>query len=527
MDQPSRAISGDNERIMAIKGPYGFGGGYNSKASAFTNGKNQLSSGYDTQIIYGDLMQRGGSSAINASAISGTPAIHGLYDWYYNGNRYVIVTAGTKIKYSQNLGSTLSDITGSATITSGQTNLHTFASLNNILAICGGVTPDTPLQWTGTGNVSALPGSPPSGNLVTVANNFMFISGIASAPSQISWSNASDPTTWNAGSSLTFRQGDGDVITAISQQYQNVVIFKRFSIGTLWTQTQSTSGTVTLGPLVTNIIGMGCVGPLALDNMIDGMIVFLGSDAHVYIFDGVNIQDISDQAPPKTNVQNILDGCNINYLKYSCVKVYPTKNQIWISIPNGSSTSTNMILVYDYIQKIWNTPFTNINANVMEAAVDTRTTPHHPIVLLTGNYGGMVYEQDWGLTNAEVSTGVIGGTGTISVQLEAEEAEFTPRSAIVPYEAQTTGGNLEFDYGFNGYVDTPNQTFLSQSQLASELDASFQLDVTSLAGPSTLRAIQPLVTNGRVYSMQMTFRNTNSGQTFTAHPLYLSDEVAI
>src|SRR6267143_3993147 len=173
---------------MSVIGPFGFIGGWNTKASTFTLPKDQMSDAQDVQIVYCDLMKRKGSKVINSSAISGTPAIHGLADWQTAaGQRSLVVTAGTKVFKTNDLGSTLTDITGAATVTAGANNQHTFSSLNNILAICGGTTPDTPLQWSGTGNVVSLAGSPPTGNLTCTANNFMFISGVAATPSRVFW----------------------------------------------------------------------------------------------------------------------------------------------------------------------------------------------------------------------------------------------------------------------------------------------------------------------------------------------------
>src|SRR5450631_646969 len=104
-------------------GPFGFVGGWNTKASAFTLPKDQMSDAQDVQVIYGDLTKRKGSAAINSVAISGTPAIHGLYDWQTAaGQRSLIMTAGINIFKANDLTSTFTVITGAVTITSGANN---------------------------------------------------------------------------------------------------------------------------------------------------------------------------------------------------------------------------------------------------------------------------------------------------------------------------------------------------------------------------------------------------------------------
>lgn len=509
---------------MAYKGPFGFKNGWNTKASSWTLPPDSMSDAQNVVISYADLKKRNGNTLLNSSALASGAAVHGLTDWLLSGgSRFLVATAGTKIYDSNTLSSTFTDITGAATITSGQNNLHTFSSLNNILAICGGITPDTPLQWTGTGNVSSLAGSPPIGNLTVVANNFMFISGIAATPSRVFWSNVSDPNTWGVSNFVDFRAADGDRVTCLAEQNQNLVIFKNRSIGLLWTQTTSVSGTATLAPLNQVIVGTGAPGPLCWDKLPDGRIVFFSTNGHVYILTGgTQLEDISDPAEG-SNIQPTLDAMNVSRFPFACVQVYPTKNQIWISLSSATVTTNDTIFVYDYQLQVWLSKFTNINANVMESSIDARTSPDYSIILVTGNYAGNVYEQDIGSTDATVSGGAIDGYGTISTVLGVDGTDFIPCSAVVPLEAQAQGA-LQFGYGFNGLTVVTNITNISETAGGALLDTTFVLDTSTLAGDSTLRKIVPIVSAGLTASMQMQFRNQNASQPFTVHPIYLSDE---
>ena len=144
---------------MPTIGPFGFKGGLNTKESAWTMPKDSMSDAQNVNLVHMDIAKRGGNALLNTAALASSAAVHGLFDWLVNaGTRYLITTAGTKIYNSATLSTTFTDITGAATIASGQNNQHTFSSLNNIVAICGGATPDTPLQWTGSGNVASLAG---------------------------------------------------------------------------------------------------------------------------------------------------------------------------------------------------------------------------------------------------------------------------------------------------------------------------------------------------------------------------------
>jgi len=509
-------------------GPLGFKGGWNTKESAWTFPQDSMSDAQNINLVHMDIMKRQGNAKLHTTALGSAAAVHGLFDWLINsGTRYLIVTCGTKIYNSAALSTTFTDITGSVTITTGQNNQHSFASLNNIMACCGGTTPDTPIQWTGTGNASALAGSPPVGNLVCTANNFMFISGVAATPSRVYWSNVSDPGTWGAANYVDFRMSDGDSVTCICELNQNLLIFKRRSIGLLFTQSNTVSGSVTLAPLTEVIVGIGCPGGQCVENLPDGTVVFLGTNAHVYMIQGgTSVIDISD---PKegSNIQPTLDSMNIARLQYAVVKFYPTRNQVWISLSSGSNTTHDTIIVYDTQVRVWVSPFTNINANVMEPSIDTRTTPQHPVVMVTGDYGGFCYEQDRGTSDATGTAGAIDAWGTISIRFAVDETEFVPRSLAVPFEAQSAG-NLQIGYGFNGLTQVTTLTNVSQQQAGDVLDSTFVLDTSTLVGPSSLRKILPVASNGREYSMQIQVRNFDTASAgFTVHPLFVSDEIMV
>jgi len=507
---------------MANLGLIGFNGGLNTKASAFSLGQNQMTAAQNVRIQFNDLFKINGSAMINTNALNSSAQITGLFDWQTVAqNRYLMIVAGSKIYSDANLGSVPADITGAATITAGK--LHTFASLNNILAICGGA--DTPLQWTGTGNVASLSGSPPTGNLVTVANNFMFISGNTTTPSRFWWSNASDPNTWPAGSTLDFRISDGDIITAIAPLGQNLVIFKRRSTGLLYIQTTVTSGTVTLAPLTQVNTSMGCCGPLGWDTLPDGRLIVLGWDAHLRIFDGTNFTDISDQEPPYSNVQPNLDAINIAQIPNAVVKVYPTLNQVWVSFATGSSSTNNMILVYNYLLQVWECMIPDRPSSVLGATIDGRASPKHPIVLISGDYGGFVYEHDTGTTNVQNTDTHIDGYGTVSVVLsDGDGRKFNPKSLKLPIEAQGAG-QLQVGWGYDGLTDINQTVNVSENQTGALLDSTFFLDKSLLGGASTLLQQVPLSSESNNHTLQIQFRNMNPSQPFTVHPFWVSDEV--
>jgi hypothetical protein len=350
----------------------------------------------------------------------------------------------------------------------------------------------------------------------------MFLSGVVAVPSRVYWCNVSDPETWTAANWVDFRPSDGDRVTALVPLLQNLIIFKKRTFGQLWTIPPSGSASVTLGPLTQIKQGLGCVGGQAIDVLSDGSVAFLGSDAHVYIYDGSNLTDISDPQPPTPSIQPTLDALGILRLPYSVLRSYPTRKQIWISVSNGSSPTHNLILIYDIVMKSW-AKFSNINANAMGIVNDTRTTPNHPYVMLTGNYSGNSYEQDNGFVNPENATTAIDGYGTVSLQLSGDATDFIPRSLMVSYESQT-GGSIEVNYGYNDFTNTSKTKSVSMVPSGGALDA-FVLGTDVLGGVGYLRKAVILNSQQKTSSIQVQFRNRNGGEDFTIHPFYLSDEV--
>ena len=502
-------------------GPIGFIGGLNTKCGPFTQGKDQMVLSQNIHVIYGVLKKINGSSTINNSALNSGATITGLYDWQsVSQNRYLMTVAGTKIYSDLNLGNTPSDITGSATITVG--NLHTFASLNNVLLICGGA--DAPLSWSGTGNVSSATGVPANGSLVVVANNIMFMAGDASAPSTLYWSAISDPTTWPAASSFPFRNADGDIITAIAPLNYNLVIFKRRSTGLLYTQSVTVSGGTTLGPLTQVNTSIGCAGPLAWDAMPSGELVVLGSDAHLRIFDGTNFEDISDPPPPASNIQPNFDAVNIKRIQYASVKVYPTLSQIWVAVSTGINTTNDSIFVYDYALGTWQGIIPDRAANVLCSSIDGRASPHHPIVMLSGDYTGFVYEHDFGTSNAQATGGNYTAFGQTCTPIGVESTDFQPKSIRYAMSSQSSG-QIKIGWGFNDLIAISNTKTVNTTQSGFQLDINFFLDSSTLSSGGLIIGSVPTISKGRNYTVQVQFYNAVAGQPFSVHPFYFSEEL--
>lgn len=95
--------------------------------------------------------KRGGTDNVNATVITGTPRIYGLYQFREKDGTETIVTATADGKIQKNYNTEIG--TG---LTINQA-VH-FETFNNLLIICTGN--DLPQVWTGTGNISAMSNVP-------------------------------------------------------------------------------------------------------------------------------------------------------------------------------------------------------------------------------------------------------------------------------------------------------------------------------------------------------------------------------
>lgn len=108
---------------------------------------------------FGSITSFPGHANVNSTAANSSKAITGL-DWMGDISQRLLVAVQGKVGYDD--AGTWTDITGTATITDDDDNFMDVAYLN-ALAVLTFLKKDTPLKYTGSGNVATLGGSPRSG----------------------------------------------------------------------------------------------------------------------------------------------------------------------------------------------------------------------------------------------------------------------------------------------------------------------------------------------------------------------------
>ena len=112
-----------------------FSGGLHS-AVAVTEVK--INESYDlSNLVIGPggdyIRSRFGNTTFNSSAMNSGAAVQSLsYYKLTSGGDFLVSVCGNKIFKADNLDGTMDDITGALTITSGQDNIWTFLTFNNV-----------------------------------------------------------------------------------------------------------------------------------------------------------------------------------------------------------------------------------------------------------------------------------------------------------------------------------------------------------------------------------------------------------
>lgn len=522
---------------MPIQGPFGFSSGINTKASLFTMPKDSLYTAKNVRHVSGSLQELYGTYKVNSSVISSPGKIAGIIANPFSPNNFPFLAVSDGHVYTLSGTGTATDISnGNQYAATNEGDVVTTAILGGVMIIGDPAAVYTAngwvLQWAGSGNVAKNLTAPDNVIFITV-NNIMFSAGSIANLSKISWSAVGDPTTWPAASNLTFRIGDADGIIALSYIGTDVVIFKRASMARLSTYSVTTSGTTTLGPLTPVSTSIGCASPSAVDRLPDGRIVFLGSNAHAYIFDGSVIQDISDQPYPGPNVQALFDSCSpVQYVSIAggfstpgaIVCVYPPRNEVYFTVsttPTTTTTPGNRFLIYNYLENTWfdgeanagvgggypnSTAMTYVPTIPLVATTLTNGGLYGGSGNLVSGYRGFTYALD--NTNG---TAIFPIQWNVSIMLASEGRIFIPRSMLFYYQSISSSTSFTVSYGFDG--------------------GTVGNSVTITGSTTRTRKIIPIVTPNTPFStMQVQILNSNAagaGGGTLYEPLFLSDEVMI
>lgn len=267
-------------------------------------------------------------------------------------------------------------------LTSGRFSFINYQSgLTEMIILSNGV--DAMFKWDGT-TFADLGGTPytPKGTSISLHYERVWVTGDKAAPNMVYFSKDLNPEFWAAtdpsapdplavaGGEIDIPTFDGGVNIGLSTIFDNVVIFKTYS---LWKIVGTYPGEYQ------QIHIHSANGAIAERSIVDGSLqcYFLAMDG-VYTYDGVKAYPISSP------IKDIIKAMNATYRDKAVGVFYD--NRYILAIPEGASTENNTVIEYDTLTQTW---IIKRGFNVNDFLVYNDT-------LLFSNDAGYVLEYDKG-----------------------------------------------------------------------------------------------------------------------------------
>ena len=290
-----------------------------------------------------NLRDRPGNTAYcSALPISGSQRVTSLYDYRkVGGSTFLIMTHGNELRSVTT--TTATSIKGTLTLPS-DTYWQWVTFNDNAIGVNQATSGDNPVQWTGTGNATALAGTPPKGKYIETWNNRVWIVDAAN-PNKLWYSKIGDGADWTHATAGAIEIGfnDGDTITGIKVHRKNLFVFKRNRIYIITTGVPNTDPNLWKVDVFAG--NVGCVSAFTIQPLLDDL-VFL-SDAGVISLAAVQQYGDFRQAIISRNVTELGDVSKAIDTFASVVNA--EESQYWLSIPSTTSGSANgQTYVLDY-----------------------------------------------------------------------------------------------------------------------------------------------------------------------------------
>jgi hypothetical protein len=443
---------------------------------------------------YGDTKWNGVPMVDSGTAIQG-----GGYVKFDSGTEFLTAVAGAKFFSDNSLGGTMADVTGSVSITAGQNNLWTPINFNDLQIWFGGPSsnPDAPFKYSGSGNIAALGGTPPSAATVFGANNRIFAISTAANPSRIFWPVISNPEDWTgAGSGNSdVALSDGEALQfGVSTGPDTAVLFKNSSTHMMITTTAPF-------PIYQLQKGIGAAGARSFAYA-NGVIYFITPGRRMKMTqDGMNFMD----AP--NDINDIWDTINPTRIPYIQGIYYQALEWIMWFVSIGTSTTNNTAIIWDIQHKCFLRCTTGFKCNAIFQVQNRR--------LFAGHYDGSLYEKlkpsVFG-DDSEGSPGVIDAYWRTPFKNDGSGLDATIHPLNINVSALTeTSSTLDISYGFDFIPNFTTQTFSIFATGGRWDEAIWDSDVWG--GQNATILTDFVFGRGNLFSFRM--RNAIATQPFT------------
>lgn len=412
---------------------------------------------------------------VNTVALNSGATVTGIY-YSIVLNAWVAV-AGDKF-YSGADGATPTNRTGALTITAGNLNHWADWQFETNKYLISVNQADVPFKWTGSGNASALGGSPPSGKYVATWQNAAWIANTTSEPSTLYFSNLGDPEVWTADDDYKFNAP----ITGLMPFGKMLIVFMENDIGVLVGDNNR---------LLTKVDGFvrGVGAPsgysVAAAKIAEEDVVVFHSNDGVKLFTGAQ-QPISLSAPiqNKYTTGSEITAFNAARFNQTSGAYIPKLGWYFLGLPDGADTTNLFGLMVD-LSKIYDYQGASVAPHwpvedPSKAFVSMAVNPNAALddCLMFGSTDGFIYKFDTDLFTQDGTTYVadfrskVFDLGANHILQELNVLGTTTSSA-----SSTLVGAV-FD-SILGTGSSESQTF---QETGDTLDVTFMMDSSQVSG---------------------------------------------
>lgn len=234
---------------------------------------------------------------------------------------------------------------GSANLTAGA-SMNFVQAANKLFGFNGTDVVDVASDGT---TVTKNRATVPKGSFGIWFHNYLFVSGVLGSPNRVYWSALGDPTTFSGSDIVDINANDGDQVTGFGILNDELIVFKKYSIWSISGWSGATFATTTAAGQNTQskVNGYGTVSHrsiIAADRDLY-YLSFVGGIPHFRSLNQTVFAKTVDDGIVSYDIQQTMDGLNKSQLSL-CAGKYDGKYIRW-AVPNGSSTTNNLVLVFE------------------------------------------------------------------------------------------------------------------------------------------------------------------------------------
>lgn len=479
-----------------------FSGGLNSTSNPLSLQDNEIR---DVQNMdydkFGSVIKRKGYTALNTSAFNSGAVWTSLHYLERSDSiDYLIGTCGNKLAKMDALDGTWDDITGSLTITAGDTNFFQWITFKDTAFGTNNV--DVPIKWAGSGNGAAwttVTGLTKA-KFTATWNNYVFLANVEVSgtrhSTRVYWSCINEPETWNAADFNEIGYLDGQDITGLGVLGDRLVIFKEHSIWVTFF-TGSSDIPFTFQQTQSNVGASSGYSIQAVENTL----IFTSNDG-IYYFDGNNSEKLSNK------INNTV--INFKNSQFSnIVSAYQiTKNRYWAAYQTSAAAHPDRIIMFDSYNNSFGI-YKGIAANAF--AVFNYNGEER---IYFGDFSGFVYRADTGLNDSpiNVSTAIDAYVRTKWFHFGDLVGKKAIPSIALYYECSNATLSMSYTYDLTD-ADDYSQSFSIACGGGAWDSAIWDTDTWGRTGGAQMR--RDLTGRGRVISFK--FANSTLSESFQIH----------